>query len=86
MAYTYEIVEFIPNERLVMRMAEGPFPMETQYAWEIIDGGSTRMRLRNKGTPTGGSRFVVPFMARAVRRANQKALSLLKLLLEDRVD
>ena len=86
MAYTYEIVEFIPNERLVMRTAEGPFPMETQYAWETIDGGSTRMRLRNKGTPTGFSRSVTPFMAQAVRRANQKALSLPKLLLEDRVD
>ena len=44
------------------------------------------MRLRNRGTPTGFSRLVAPFMARAVRRANQKDLSLLKLLLEDRVD
>ena len=86
MAYTYEIVECIPNERLVMRTAEGPFPMETQHTWETIDGGSTRMRLRNTGTPTGFSRFVAPFMARAVRRANQKDLSVLKLLLKDRVD
>ena len=86
MAYTYEIVEFIHNERLVMRTAEGPFPMETQYTWETIDGGSTRMRLRNRGTPTGFSRFVAPFMVRAVRRANQKDLSLLKLLLENQAN
>ena len=29
LAYTYEIVEFVAGERLVMRWAEGPFPMET---------------------------------------------------------
>ena len=29
MAYTYEVVDLIPGERLVMRSAEGPFPMET---------------------------------------------------------
>ena len=34
LAYTYEVVEFIPIVRLVMRTAEGPFPMETTYTWE----------------------------------------------------
>ena len=28
-ACTYEIVEFVPGERLRMRTAEGPFPMAT---------------------------------------------------------
>ena len=29
LTYTCELVEFIPGVRLVMRTAEGPFPMET---------------------------------------------------------
>lgn len=26
LAYTYEVVEYVPGERLMMRTAEGPFP------------------------------------------------------------
>jgi len=82
LAYTYEIVEWIRGERLVMRTAEGPFPMETTYVWEPTSGGGTRMTLRNRGTPSGVSRWLAPFMASAVRRANRKDLAMLKRLLE----
>jgi uncharacterized protein YndB with AHSA1/START domain len=41
LAYTYEVVELVPGERLVMRTAQGPFPMETTYVWEP-DGTGTR--------------------------------------------
>ncbi len=82
LAYTYEIVELVTNQRLAMRTAEGPFPMETQYTWEAVDEGHTRMTLRNRGRPSGFSRMAAPFMARAMRRANQKDLALLKQVLE----
>jgi hypothetical protein len=81
-AYTYEVVEIVPDERFVMRTAEGPFPMETTYTWATEGDGATRMTLRNRGTPTGFSKLVAPFMARAVRRANRKDLAALKQLLE----
>ena len=35
--HTYEIVEFVPGQRLVMRTTQGPFPMETTYTWEPSD-------------------------------------------------
>jgi uncharacterized membrane protein len=79
-AYTYEIVE-LTDRKLVMRTAEGPFPMETTYEWEPVEGG-TRMTLRNRGTPSGFASITAPFMARAMRRANEKDLTALKQLLE----
>jgi uncharacterized membrane protein len=82
LAYTYEIVELVAGRRLVMRTAQGPFPMETTYTWEATPDGGTRMTLRNRGTPAGFSRIVAPFMASAVRRATVKDLARLKALLE----
>ena len=82
LANTYEITELVPGERVAMRTAEGPFPMETTYTWESTPGGVTLMKLRNRGTPTGFSKLVAPFMSYAMRRANQKDLARLKTLLE----
>lgn len=82
LAYTYEVVELVPGERLVMRTAQGPFPMETTYAWQPLDEGSTRMTLRNRGNPAGFSVLAAPFLAGAVRRANRADLRRLRELLE----
>ena len=80
--YTYEVAELVPGERLVMRTADGPFPMETTYAWEDAPGGATRMTLRNRGEPAGFSRAASPMMASAMRRANRRDLAQLKRILE----
>lgn len=82
LAYTYEIVTLIEGERLVMRTAEGPFPMETQYRWETIGNDATLMTLRNHGEPAGFSRWVAPFIGAMMRRANRKDLQLLKRILQ----
>jgi uncharacterized protein YndB with AHSA1/START domain len=82
--YTYEVVEHVPGERLVMRTSEGPFPMETTYTWRDAGDRRTAMTLRNRGTPGGFSRLVAPLLSLAMRRANAKDLALLKAILEAR--
>lgn len=84
LVYTYEVRELVPGERLVMRTAEGPFPMETTYEWTSTADGGTRMGLHNRGNPAGFSRIVAPFLSLAMRRANRKDLLRLKGLLERR--
>lgn len=79
--YVYQVVEYVPDKRLVMRTSDGPFPMETTYEWQATETG-TRMTLRNRGTPSGFSGIVAPFMSAAMRRANRKDLAALKTLLE----
>lgn len=84
LTYTYEVVEFTPHRRFVMRTAEGPFPMETTYEWDDVAPDSTRMRLRNRGEPSGFSAIAAPMMAMAMKRANTKDLKRLKAVLEER--
>jgi hypothetical protein len=81
--YDYEFVEVVPQSRLVMRTANGPFPMETTYTWEPSANG-TRMTLRNRGQPAGFSTLLAPLIAWAVRRANNDDLATLKARLESR--
>jgi uncharacterized membrane protein len=82
LAYVYEIVELIPEKKLVMKTADGPFPMETTYTWHVIDDHQTRMTLRNKGIPTGFSKVFSPFMSSMMKRANMKDLRKIKDILE----
>jgi Polyketide cyclase / dehydrase and lipid transport len=82
LAYTYQFVDFVPGEHLVMRTAEGPFPMETTYTWSETSTTSTRMTLRNRGQPAGFAKALAPFIVPAMRRANRKDLVRIKTILE----
>jgi Polyketide cyclase / dehydrase and lipid transport len=80
--YTYEVREIEPGVRFVMATAQGPFPMETTYSWEDAGPGATKMRLRNRGEPSGFASVAAPVMARAIRRANEADLRRLRSVLE----
>jgi Polyketide cyclase / dehydrase and lipid transport len=82
LAYTYEVRELVPGERLVMATSAGPLPMETTYAW-VDAGAGTKMTLRNRGEPSG-LWLAAPLMAPALRRANRKDLERLRTILERR--
>ena len=83
LVYTYEVVEYEQNVKLVMQTADGPFPMQTTYTWHQIDNGTTRMELRNNGRPTGFSGIMAPLMTRMMRKANLKDLKSIKSILEE---
>ena len=80
--YTYEVRELDPARRFVMATAQGPFPMETTYAWDDAAPGRTKMTLRNRGEPSGFAAVTAPVMTLAMRRANEADLRRLKALLE----
>ena len=80
--YTYEIMDYFPGRRLVMETVNGPFPMQTTYEWREIDAHTTKMVLINRGQPSGFSKILAPFMAIAMRKANNKDLRRLKKILE----
>jgi uncharacterized protein YndB with AHSA1/START domain len=80
-AYTYEVTDLVPGERLVMETAQGPFPMRTTYTWAAADAG-TAMTLTNDGEPAGFARMAAPVMERAMRRAMTKDLARLRRILE----
>ena len=79
--YTYEVSEFEPLERLVMGTSDGPFTMQTTYAWTDA-GRGTHMSLRNRGEPDGFLRALGAVLEPAMRRANRRDLASLKAVLE----
>jgi hypothetical protein len=81
LSYVYEVVE-LQEDRMVMKTADGPFPMETTYKFEKLNDRSTRMTLRNRGIPSGFSKLFSPFLAIMMRKANNKDLRSIKQIIE----
>lgn len=82
LAYEFEIGEAVPGERLVLRSVDGPFPLETRYTFESLDGGRTRVTQRHSARPAGFAQLASRVLMYAMHRPNAKDLELLKALLE----
>lgn len=84
--YTYEVLDLVPGERMVMSTAQGPFPMTTEYTFRPAGDGGTLVGLRNHGQPSGFGSVAAPLLRTAIARANTKDLAALKAVLEARPD
>ena len=87
LAYTYEVVELVAGERLRMRTADGPFPMETTYTWwdeEEVEGRPrTGMSLRNAGRPKAMTTLASGAVTLGMKRAMRRDLERLRLVLRE---
>ena len=81
--YVMQVVELVPESKLVMQTLQGPFPMTVHYEFED-DGSGTRVRVRVRNE--GGSGVIAslfsPLMGWMVNRQVKKDLALLKSVLE----
>jgi hypothetical protein len=59
-------------------------PHPPSYSWTDAGPDATKMTLRNRGEPAGFAKVGTPLMEAAMRRANRKDLTQLKLILEAR--
>lgn len=82
LSYTYEIVEFIPLKRMIMKTSEGPLLMETIYTWYVWDLDHTKMTLQNRVKPKGFYIFMAPFLESMMKTANKKDLVKIKRIIE----
>lgn len=80
LAYAYEVQELQPGEQLVVNTEDGPFDLQTTYAWRDAPDDATQMTLRTSGKPA--SKLATPLIARALRRSNRRDLKRLKEILE----
>ena len=81
LAYTYEVSEIVPGERLVMCTAEGPFRWRRRTRWQDApDGGHPDDAPQPEASRPGFSKLSAPIMAMAMRRTNGKDLREIKRL------
>lgn len=82
--YTLEVIEFEPNQRLLME-TRVPFPMTIRYTFSeraSERAGGTAFSQRLRGGPTGMMGLLSPLVAMMVRRSVRADMERLRLLLE----
>ena len=80
--YVCEVVEFIPNQKVVVKTRNNKMRMETTVAWQAINEHTTCMTVWSRGIPRAFSRMISPFMALAIRNTSRRNLKQLKRMLE----
>lgn len=83
LAYTLEVREHTPGEHFRMVTVAGPIEMDVTYTFTDTPDGGTLVRLHYVGGPRrAAAKLAGPLLARALRRALQRDLTLLKARVE----
>ena len=80
--YICEVVEIIPNQKMVVKLRNSNMRMETVVAWQAINENTTCMTVWSRGIPRAFSRIFTPFTALAIRNTSRRNLKQLKRMLE----
>jgi uncharacterized membrane protein len=80
--YVCEVVEIIPNQKMVLKTRNSNMRMETVVAWKAVNENTTCMTVWSRGIPRALSRMFTPFTALAIRSTSRRSLKQLKRMLE----
>ncbi len=83
-SYTYEVVFFQENKKLMVKIKEGVLPLSTTFHWNSIDENSTIMTITTVGKPKMFSSILSPFVSLVMKQRSQKDLKKLKETLENK--
>ncbi|HLX92140.1 MAG TPA: SRPBCC family protein [Puia sp.] len=78
----YEILEYAPGEKLVMRTNQLRPTMETTYSWDIVNLKMTLMTVRTRGKLAGFAEITAIFKTRLMKMNQVNQLRRLKQILE----
>ena len=76
-----EVTAHQANHVYATKMTAGPFPLETRYTFEAIEGG-TRIHFVMEGEPGGFFKMAEPVVVNVARRSYETDLQNLKDILE----
>ena len=83
-SYTYEVVFFEENKKLMLKIKEGMLPLSTTFAWNSIDENTTIMTITTIGKLKMFSTILSPFASSIMKQRNKKDLKKLKETLESK--
>ncbi|MEQ8834061.1 MAG: SRPBCC family protein [Miltoncostaeaceae bacterium] len=67
---------------LSVEVAGAAFPLVTEYRWDEVSPGRTRVRVRTTGRPRGAARLGAPLVAPTLRRSGERDLEALRAIVE----
>jgi hypothetical protein len=90
MTSTYRVVDLVPQERLVTRVEQGPYPLEVTMTWWDEEPGAsgprTGMALRRAGRAPTMATLGSGAVTLGMRRAMRRDLERLRLVLRQEAD